>query len=65
RQSYARLSEAVQLLSDDALNDTQRFPWLTGRALGPAIVDGSFFGHVHEKHEPDVRRWLAEHAGRV
>lgn len=58
RESYARLSEIIQMLPDDALNDPQRFPWLDGNALGPAIVSGEFFDHVHEEHEPDVRRWL-------
>jgi hypothetical protein len=58
RESYARLAEIVQMLPDDALNDSDRFPWLEGQALGPAIVTGDFFGHLHEEHEPEIRRWL-------
>jgi hypothetical protein len=27
--------------------------------LGRGLVDRSFFGHLHEEHEPDVRAWLA------
>jgi hypothetical protein len=58
RESYARLGEIVQMLPDDALNDPGRFPWLEGRALGPEIVSGAFFSHLHEEHEPEIRRWL-------
>ena len=56
RESYARLAEIVQMLPDDALNDPDRFPWLEGHALGPAIVNGEFFSHVHEEHEHDQAR---------
>ncbi|MCC7022595.1 MAG: ClbS/DfsB family four-helix bundle protein [Thermomicrobiales bacterium] len=59
RESFARLAEIVQMLPDEALNDPGRFPWLEGQALGPALVNGGYFGHFHEEHEPDVRRWLA------
>jgi hypothetical protein len=59
RESYARLGEIIQMLPDEALNDPGRFPWLEGWALGPAIVSGAFFAHVHEEHEPELRRWLA------
>jgi len=58
RESYARLAEIVQMLPDDALTDQERFPWLEGEALGPQIVSGSFFSHLHEEHEPEIRRWL-------
>ena len=58
RESYARLSEIVQMLPDEALADPARFPWLEGHALGPAIVDGVYFGHWREEHEPEIRRWL-------
>jgi hypothetical protein len=60
RESYARLAEIVQMLPDDALTDPARFPWLEGEALGPAIVGGSYFGHFHEEHESDIRRWLEQ-----
>lgn len=58
RESYVRLGEIIQMLPDDALNDTRRFPWLEGAALGPAITSGEFFSHLHEEHEPQIRRWL-------
>jgi hypothetical protein len=62
RESFARLAEIVQLLPDEALTDPDHFPWLEGTALGPAIVDGEFFSHYYEEHEPTVRQWLRESA---
>jgi hypothetical protein len=62
RESFARLSEIVQMLPDEALSEPDYFPWLEGQALGPAIVDGAFFDHWHGEHEADVRRWLEEAA---
>lgn len=59
REQYARLAEIVQMLPDAALTDPNRFAWAEGQAIGPAIIDGSFFGHWHDEHEPDVRAWLA------
>ena len=59
RESFARLAEVVQQLPDEALSDPQRFPGLEGHALAEAIVGGDFFSHLHEEHEPDIRRWLA------
>jgi len=60
RESYARLAEIIQLLPDEVLSDPDRFPSLEGQALGSAIVSGDYFGHLHEEHEPAIRRWLAE-----
>jgi hypothetical protein len=62
RQSFARLAEIVQRLPDEALSDPNYFPWLEGNALGPAIANGDYFGHLHEEHEPSVRQWLDEGA---
>ena len=59
REHFARLAEVVQLLPEAALADPRRFAWLEGVALGPAIVDGGWFEHWHEEHEPAVRAWLA------
>jgi hypothetical protein len=58
RESYARLAEIVQMLPDGALTDPDRFSWLEGKALGPQIVSGEFFAHLHQEHEPAIRRWL-------
>jgi hypothetical protein len=50
------------MLPDDALSDPNRFPWLEGDALAEAIVSGEFFSHLHEEHEPEIRRWLQQSA---
>jgi hypothetical protein len=60
RESFARLAEIVQMLPDAALTDANYFSWLAGQALGPAITDGGYFGHWHDEHEADIRRWLKE-----
>ena len=58
RESFARLAAVVAALPEDALGDPGRFPGMEGQALGPEIVSGAYFLHLHEDHEPDVRRWL-------
>jgi hypothetical protein len=50
------------MLPDEALNDPNRFPWLEGNALGAQILSGEFFSHLHEEHEPEIRRWLQQSA---
>ena len=60
RESYARLTEIVQMLPEDALTDPDRFPWLEGTPLGLVLVSGEFFSHLHQEHEPEIRRWLQE-----
>jgi hypothetical protein len=62
RESYARLAEIVQMLPDQALSDPDFFPWLEGNALGPQILSGAFFSHLHEEHEPEIRHWLQQTA---
>ncbi|MFN8590438.1 MAG: ClbS/DfsB family four-helix bundle protein [Thermomicrobiales bacterium] len=64
RETFARLSEAVQMLPDDALTDPGYFAWLEGEALAPVIADGRIFGHWHDEHEADIRRWLQEQTAR-
>jgi hypothetical protein len=56
--SYAGVSAAIQSLPADALWDRARFPWLEGTSIGEAILDRSYFGHLHDEHEPTVRAWL-------
>jgi Protein of unknown function (DUF1706) len=58
RASFARLAEAVRALPDHDLDDPRRFPGLEGQALGPAVLSGDFFAHLHEEHEPSIRAWL-------
>lgn len=51
---FQQLVAAIDALSDEQLNDPQRFPWLEGERL-----TGSFlFAHFHQEHEPDMRAWL-------
>ena len=54
REVFQQLVEACDALSDEQLNDPQRFPWLEGERLTGAFI----FGHFHEEHEPDMRAWL-------
>ncbi len=55
REVFQQLVAAIGALSDEQLNDPQRFPWLEGERLTGAFL----FGHFHEEHEPDMRAWLA------
>ena len=59
REQFGQLEELVQALPEQDLQDPDRFPGLEGQSLGAAIVSGSFFGHLHEEHEPAIRAWLA------
>jgi hypothetical protein len=53
-----RLRVLIESLSDDELADPSRFPSLEGGSLGESIASGEFFGHLHDEHEADIRRWL-------
>jgi len=55
REVFQQLVAEVSALSDEQLNDPQRFPWLEGERLTGAFI----FGHFHEEHEPDMRAWLS------
>ncbi len=55
REVFQQLVAEVSALSDEQLNDPQRFPWLEGERLTGAFI----FGHFHEEHEHDMRAWLA------
>ena len=54
REVFQQLVEACDALSDEQLNDPQRFSWLESERLTGAFL----FGHFHEEHEPDMRAWL-------
>jgi hypothetical protein len=56
REVFQQLVSEVLALSDEQLNDQERFPWLSGERLTGALI----FGHFHEEHEPDMRAWLAK-----
>jgi hypothetical protein len=57
--SYVRLRDAVSALPDAALTDPNWFSWTEGKPLGAWFLNRSYFGHLHEEHEPDIRAWLA------
>ena len=59
KETFDRLRGVVSVLSVEDLNDPRRFEWMDGEALGPAIVNGSYFGHLHEEHEADIRAFIA------
>lgn len=56
--SYEQLKRAIDALSLDDLADPDRFAWCEGRPLSAWIVDRSFFSHLHEEHEPEIRRQI-------
>ena len=60
RETFTRLRNIVSAFSDEELNDPGRIDWVDGEALGPAIVSGSYFSHLHQEHEPDIRAWLSQ-----
>ena len=59
RELFDRLRNIVQAFPEGDLSEPMRFEWMDGQALGAAILDGSYFDHLHEEHEPDIRKWLA------
>jgi hypothetical protein len=58
RETYDRLERLVAALPETDLNDPARFAELDGRALGSELVSGAYFSHLHEDHEPDLRRLI-------
>ena len=59
RGTFVRMRTLVQALPEEDLSDPNRFGWMNGQALGPAILNGAYFSHMHEEHEPAIRDWLA------
>jgi len=53
--SFNRLAKATGRLSEDQLNDPELFDWTGSRSLANVMVNGMFFGHYYEEHEPDVQ----------
>lgn len=58
RETFDRVERAIAVLPEDDLFVLDRFPWLPGYALGPAVVDGTV-EHYRVDHEPEIREWLA------
>lgn len=59
RQAYTNLLEAVQTLSDEELNDPQRFKDMPANWLPWRIIAGCSFGHYRD-HTPSIQAWLAQ-----
>jgi hypothetical protein len=58
RATFERVERAIAEMPEVDLFTPNRFPWLQGYALGPAVVRGTF-EHYHVDHEPSIRAWLA------
>jgi hypothetical protein len=58
RETFDRVERAIATLPEDALFVPDRFPWLQGYTLGPAVVHGTS-EHYRIDHEPEIRDWLA------
>jgi hypothetical protein len=56
RQVFDDLVAAVESVPEEYLLDPNRFPWMEGQSL----TASGLFGHFHDEHEADLRRWLAE-----
>jgi hypothetical protein len=59
RETFARVEDAIAALPEEDLLQPDRFPWLAGHALGPAVVRGTY-EHYHLDHKPEIRAWLAQ-----
>jgi hypothetical protein len=53
---FSRMYDASAALTDQELNEVERYPWIAGYRLAD-LIKGSF-GHVHEEHEPILRERL-------
>jgi hypothetical protein len=62
RRSFDLMRDAVLALSDEALADPSRYPWMGGAPVGAVI--GYAFEHFHEEHEPALSAWL-DRIGRI
>lgn len=55
RQVFEDMLAAVKQLPEEGLFEPGRFAWLEGEPLSARVL----FGHFHEEHEADMRRWRA------
>lgn len=60
--TFDRLRAVVAPMSDDQLNDANRFPWMEGRSFGDVLVSRYYFAHLHEEHMVAIRTWLTTRA---
>jgi hypothetical protein len=53
RQTFQEMVAAVDAFSDEELADPQQFEWADDKALTAEML----FGHYHDEHEADLRKW--------
>lgn len=53
QETFDRVERAIAATAERDLLEKDRFPWLQGYALGPAVIQGTV-EHFRE-HEPDLR----------
>jgi hypothetical protein len=58
RETFTRVEQAIAALPERDLFTVDRFPWLAGYALGPAVVAGTV-DHFRE-HEPELRAFVGQ-----
>ncbi|MGI8586441.1 MAG: ClbS/DfsB family four-helix bundle protein [Chloroflexia bacterium] len=57
--AWQEMADLVRALPEADLREADRFAWLGGAPLGPAVLDGSF-EHMHEHiHMLAIQAWLA------
>jgi len=57
--AWQQMAELVRALPEADLLEAQRFAWLGGAPLGPAVLNGSF-AHLHEHiHMLAIQAWQA------
>ncbi|HEV2107646.1 MAG TPA: ClbS/DfsB family four-helix bundle protein [Thermomicrobiales bacterium] len=55
-ETFDRVERAIAALPERDLLEVDRFPWLQGHALGPAVLQGTL--EHYREHEPDLRARL-------
>ncbi|MGH2561704.1 MAG: ClbS/DfsB family four-helix bundle protein [Thermomicrobiales bacterium] len=58
RASFDRLEAAVRAVTEADLFAPNRFPWMDGKPIGPAVVHDAL-AYFPEEHETALRDWLA------
>lgn len=62
QQTYRQLLEALQSLSDEDFNDSQRFKDMPADWIPWQIIAGNSFGH-YDEHIPSIRSWIKAEPG--
>ena len=57
RRTYRALTSAIERMSEDELNDTERFDWWRGEPVWTSI-EGNSYGHI-EEHMKQLKGWLS------